>query len=464
MRDRRKAYISILASFLAVGALVLVAFVALTSRPLRLPPEAEGPSRSPTESQTPAVGPADASGSTGGAIGPEGVGPHSQDPTYAPDGTAIVFATDWNGGEHLWVIGVDGRRLRQITPDENLSIGKGREFDPAWSPDGSRIAFTSNVAGYSNIWVVNADGSNRQQLTTGTGSNSMPAWSPDGSQIAFVSNQSGSLHIWIMNADGTNPRRVTNLGWRDMYPAFSPDRRQLVFTSTPSDRSNPPSNLWIVNMDGTGLRQLTTGDFFDFHPHWSERGIVFDSNRTREVPGGTSLWVIQADGSGLQALPGAHGGHPVWSPDGSRVAFNREDHGETSNIYEFSFLDNTIRPLTQFKGFAIAIDVMPGVFPKTINPRSTARIPVAILSTPDFAPDQQIDKASITFGPTGDERSLSFCSADEVNGDGIPDLVCHFEIARAFAPVHTEGILRAMNVNRFHLEGRATVSVNTTRP
>ncbi len=463
MRDRRKTYIAILASCLAVGAFVLVAFVGVTSLPLHLGPKAETPSPSPADTKAPVPSPTDSGGSTGGAIGPEGVGPMSQDPTYAPNGSAIAFVTDWGGGVHIWVIGVDGRRLRQLTSDLNLPVGKNRDLFPTWSPDGSLIAFTSNIAGRSSIWVVNADGSDRRQLTTGPASDSTPAWSPDGSQLAFVSDRSGSLHIWIMSADGTNPRRVTNLGWRDLYPSFSPDGRQLVFTSTPGGRSNPPSNLWIVNVDGTGLRQLTTGEFDDFHPRWSERGIVFNSNRIRGVPGGTSLRIIQPDGSGMQALPGAYGEHPVWSPDGARIAFSREEEG-MSNIHEFNFLDHAIRPLTQFKGFVIAIEIMPGASPKAINPRSAARIPVAILSTPDFDPVQQIDQTSITFGPTGDERSLAFCAADEVNGDGIPDLVCHFEIGSAFSPANTEGILRAMNVSRFRLEGRATVSVVVTRP
>src|SRR2546425_6941047 len=159
MHNRRKVLVTVVAVCLAAGALLVVAFVGLGDRTLRLRPGGEAPSLAFPESQTPAPGPTNSGGrSTGGAIGVEGVGPSSQDPTYAPDGTAIAFVTDRAGGVHLWLFDVDGRRLRQLTSDVNLPVGKNRDVFPAWSPDGAQIAFTSDAAGRPNLWVVNPDG------------------------------------------------------------------------------------------------------------------------------------------------------------------------------------------------------------------------------------------------------------------------------------------------------------------
>jgi len=104
VHSRRKIPGTILASCLAAGVLVLILFHESSHRPILMGPGAEVPSRTLPESQTPVSGPTGYGGrSTGGAIGLEGVGPFTQDPTYAPGGTAIAFATDRNGGPYVWV-------------------------------------------------------------------------------------------------------------------------------------------------------------------------------------------------------------------------------------------------------------------------------------------------------------------------------------------------------------------------
>ncbi len=69
----------------------------------------------------------------------------------------------------------------------------------------------------------------------------------------------------------------------------------------------------------------------------------------------------------------------------------------------------------------------------SINRVSNGKIPVAILSTGDFNAPVQVDPSSLTFGRTGDEQSLAFCNegSADVNGDGLPDLICHFKTQSA---------------------------------
>ena len=437
MRDRRKALIAILAACFAAGVLVLGALGGFSGRLLRLRTGVQAPAPSP-------------GGSARGSIGVEGAGPANTGPAYSPDGRQVAFSTNLRGRPHIWIISVDGSNLRQLTSNLNPDPAsfESAEIQPAWSPDGTRIAFASNVAGNLDIWVVRSDGSGLARLTTDPADDMMPAWSPDSTQIAFASNRSGSREIWIMNADGTNQRRVTSVGLGKSFPAFSPDGRQFVFTSAPQSSS---SNLFIINVDGTGLRQLTTGVFYDSRPSWSTRGIVFDSSRT----GGVSLWLVQPDGSGLQAMPSAMGGEPAVSPDGTKVAFSTDD-----GIYEFNFLDSTIRHLVNIKGFAIAVQVMGIPIPQGVVP-----IAVDILTTPTFNPVLQIDQTSITFGVSGDERSLISCQTVDARNVGVSDLVCAFDprltgfnFSQVVAGV-TQGILRAIDVNQIRLEGRGPVTV-----
>lgn len=93
----------------------------------------------------------------------------------------------------------------------------------------------------------------------------------------------------------------------------------------------------------------------------------------------------------------------------------------------------------------VSIDIKPGSDPNSVNPRSKGKIPVAILSTADFDATTEVDKGSLTFGRTGDEDSLARCtkSDEDVNGDGLLDIVCHFNTSDAgFGDGDRVGILR----------------------
>jgi hypothetical protein len=90
------------------------------------------------------------------------------------------------------------------------------------------------------------------------------------------------------------------------------------------------------------------------------------------------------------------------------------------------------------------IDIKPGSRENPINRKSEGKIPVAILSTADWSVPTNVDRTSLTFGRTGDEHSLAFCNEDsqDVNNDGLPDLVCHFSTQlTGFQAGDTFGIL-----------------------
>jgi len=110
----------------------------------------------------------------------------------------------------------------------------------------------------------------------------------------------------------------------------------------------------------------------------------------------------------------------------------------------------------------VAIDIKPGSFPNSINPASKGKIPVAILSTTGFDAPAQVDQSSLTFGRTGDEPSLAFCnsSPEDVNGDGLLDLVCHFHtLTAAFQSGDTQGILKGQTIGGTPISGTDSVRI-----
>lgn len=118
---------------------------------------------------------------------------------------------------------------------------------------------------------------------------------------------------------------------------------------------------------------------------------------------------------------------------------------------------------SQAPALTVEIDIKPGSFPNTINIKSIGKIPVAILSSPSFDASSQVDLASLqsspTFGRTGDEQSLVRCSPEDVNGDGLLDLVCHFSTqATGFQLGDLKGVLKGKTVT-----GRSLIGTDSVR-
>jgi hypothetical protein len=110
----------------------------------------------------------------------------------------------------------------------------------------------------------------------------------------------------------------------------------------------------------------------------------------------------------------------------------------------------------------VTIDIKPGSDPNAINPKSKGKIPVAVLSSLDFDAPSDVDQDSLTFGHTGDEESLAFCSPspEDINDDGLYDLVCHFYTQHTgFECGDTEGILKGQTVDGVPIEGSDSVKI-----
>jgi len=181
---------------------------------------------------------ADADGSHARAITslPDPVKGADSQPTFSPDGRTIAFQRTSDYSDPLkvkaaiFVIGVDGTGLKQLTPFD-LDAGH-----PRWSPDGTTILFADNIDIYgapgangdANLWTVQPDGTGLAQLTHETGQHfaSYGSWAPDGSAIVF-SSWFGDDHftaIRVMKADGTDPTLIWKSPFGDgtaEYPEWS---------------------------------------------------------------------------------------------------------------------------------------------------------------------------------------------------------------------------------------------------
>jgi Tol biopolymer transport system component len=211
------------------------------------------------------------------------------------------------------------------------------DVQPAWSPDGKKIAFTSNRDGNFEIYVMNADGSNQVRLTNDPAfEDSLPAWAPDQTKIAFKKGNFSEAEIYVMNADGSNQMRLTNNAIPDTHPDWSPDGSKIAFVSGSGFYN---THIWVMNADGSNPTEITVypAEFRD--PDWSPDGTKIASVIVGPTDA-TSIGVWSVDGSfggGIIFTEphdpyGATCGQPVWSPDGTKIAFVT-DRDHNSEIY-----------------------------------------------------------------------------------------------------------------------------------
>ena len=86
----------------------------------------------------------------------------------------------------------------------------------------------------------------------------------------------------------------------------------------------PNGGIQVVNADGSGGRVLTTAS--DWNPVWSPDGTKLAFDRRSDSGEAGDIWVMSAEGSGLKQLTSGSSNdiEPTWSPDGARIAFQRE--------------------------------------------------------------------------------------------------------------------------------------------
>jgi Tol biopolymer transport system component len=182
-----------------------------------------------------------------------------------------------------------------------------------------------------DIFTMNPDGSHVRQLTTFTDDNSAfwENWSADGKQLVFSRFPAPDFfgQLWVMNADGSNQHPLLNdPGFDDEAPSFSPDGSHVIFSRCGPLDGEFPCAIYRVSVDGTCLESVTRVHIerSDFEPVYSPDGstIAFDSFGRRGILG--AIYLMDPDGSRVRELtpPVVGAFRSDWSPDGQTLAFS----------------------------------------------------------------------------------------------------------------------------------------------
>ena len=174
----------------------------------------------------------------------------------------------------------------------------------------------------------------------------VPHWSPNGDYLVFARGGGDRADIYVVKSDGSELLMVSDRGgqqeqWYDFSPDFSPDGTRIVYATYGHNVDSRGEKLRIRNLDietvgvdGSDRRRLTDDIAPEESPVWSPDGsrIAFISQYSHDKEAG--IYTMAPDGSDQRLvvrfrsitndadpatdlysrLLGGRG--PVWSPDG----------------------------------------------------------------------------------------------------------------------------------------------------
>ena len=226
----------------------------------------------------------------------------------SPDGETIVFELLGD----LYTLPVTGGDATRITS------GQAYDMQPRYSPDGTMLVFVSDRDGSENIWVSGADGDGARQLTdTERESYMSPVWTPDGEYV--IANK--GTQLWLYHRDGGSGVQMT--GHREDGEPAPPAHLGAAFDAD-------PRYLWL-NVRGEvagGFETVTreslinSGEILEFGPDHATGRDPIGRSSARQV-GPFQLALLDRETGRVHVRTHEHEGafRPVPSPDGRWVVY-----------------------------------------------------------------------------------------------------------------------------------------------
>ena len=309
-------------------------------------------------------------------------------PAFSPDGRSIAFSAQYNGNTDVYVVGVDGGAPTRLTWHPGADLVQG------FTPDGRSIVFTSPravyTARYTQLYTVPVAGGVETPLAIPHAARA--SYSPDGRRIAYDplappflqwkhyrGGQVSTVVLFDVQSNATEKIVQPPSRANDVDPVWVGET--VYFRS---DR-NGEFNVYAYDLQSKQVRQVTRHADFPVlniaagggHVVYEQAGYLHlldpasgqakkltfavpsDLRETRErfVRGGTWIRGASLSPSGARAAfefrgdivtvpsekgdvrnltltPSVHERTPVWSPDGTHIAYFSDKGGEYRLVVE----------------------------------------------------------------------------------------------------------------------------------
>jgi tricorn protease len=243
--------------------------------------------------------------------------------SFSPDGKRVAYI---RAGQ-LWTMNPDGTDQKPIVKEVQV-------FDYDWSPDGKWLAFARIDGSFaSEMYIVPSDGSaEAKNVTRYATFNAGITWSGNGKGISFLSHRRNFTSVQVMalqkpSVPGTPDSK--DIDWDDIHRrvvqpaalpaeegAISTDASRVAFRSV----SNNGDDLWVAASNGGSLQRLTNTNARPQQIQWSRR---------------LSDLIYFRDGGGNLRLCKIGSGEPATVPFKARMTVRRDE--EFREMFEQSW-------------------------------------------------------------------------------------------------------------------------------
>lgn len=259
--------------------------------------------------------------------------------------------------------------ILQETP---IAIPEGCSLDDIFAPPAGTTLATEYICSFGQavVWIDMLSGVARQPITDSD--SHFMAWSADGSGTYLKVDTLGRPHVVLAGLHGTAETVPISALSYDLAPTPG-TRDEFVFSL--SKGMGFGSEMWFARFGGRLTKLITADPrYYLSFARWSPDAarvafIKIPDSATPFTVG--ELWVMNADGSQARKLADADAGHgyaEAWSPDGNRIAYvGRENPNDPqadqnagalqSNIFIFDIKAGLESRLTHFQGARVEAPV-----------------------------------------------------------------------------------------------------------
>ena len=238
----------------------------------------------------------------------------------SPDGAKAAFARNKTGKWEIYLLDL----TKPNFPAEQISRGEGAKFAPKFSPDGTKLIYPSDYDGSESYHIILHDLQDDKiiNLTPDDGYAHQPnlAWSPGGKEIALLTDSQGQFALYLLSITGGEPRLLFDIGRPCWNLNWSPDSKWIAV-----EVEGEASYRWVYLVEAaTGQwRQIMFNDkpLRGEHSTWSpdSRYLTFSGESGEwhdigvyDVETNRIEWITQSEGNDTS---------PCWRRDGKGLAW-----------------------------------------------------------------------------------------------------------------------------------------------
>ncbi|HRJ48107.1 MAG TPA: S41 family peptidase [Opitutaceae bacterium] len=222
------------------------------------------------------------------------------------------------------------------------------------------------------LYTVPVAGGTARRLTDTPGYAIFPRFSADGSRLAFTAQYDGNTEVYVMPAQGGTPQRLTTsatldrddmadrMGPNNIVMAWKNRSDEVVFRSRWQSFNPFIGRLMTVGLDGDLPAQLPVphGGFVSFSPDDTKIAYnrVFREFRTwKRYRGGMAddVWVFDLKTGAIENITDhpAQDIHPMWAANG-KIYFVSERTAR-ANLFSYDLKTKKTAQVTDFKDFDV---------------------------------------------------------------------------------------------------------------